>query len=80
MVRKLVLILIKIYQKTLSYDHGMLGKIFPNVRYCRFTPTCSMYTYEAIDKYGIIKGIYMGMHRLARCNTHTPMGTYDPVK
>lgn len=80
MVRKLVLILIKIYQKTLSYDHGMLGKIFPNVRYCRFTPSCSMYTYEAIEKYGVRKGIYMGMHRLARCNIHTPMGTYDPVK
>lgn len=80
MVKKLVLILIRIYQKTLSYDHGYLGKIFPNVRYCRFTPTCSMYTYDAISKYGVLKGTILGINRLRRCNVHTPMGTYEPVR
>ena len=79
MVKSIVLGIIKVYQLTLSYDHGILGKIFPNVRYCRFTPSCSMYTYQAIDKYGVIKGIQMGMNRVSRCNRHTPMGTYDPV-
>lgn len=71
--------LIKIYQLTLSYDHGLLGKIFPNTRYCRFTPTCSQYSYDAFKKYGIFKGIRLSFARLGRCNTHTPMGTYDPV-
>lgn len=79
MVKGLVLLIIKIYQKTLSYDYGIMGKIFPNVRYCRFTPTCSMYTYQAVDKYGVFKGLYMGINRISRCNTHTPMGTYDPI-
>lgn len=80
MVKGLVLIIIRIYQKTLSYDHGLLGKMFPNVRYCKFTPSCSMYMYDAVKKYGVLKGIPMGINRLGRCNVHTPMGTYDPVK
>lgn len=71
---------IRIYQATLSYDHGLMGKIFPNTRYCRFTPTCSEYAYEAIKKYGTIKGVKMALNRLNRCSIHTPMGTYDPVK
>jgi hypothetical protein len=45
---------------------------------CRFTPTCSQYTYQAIDKYGVIKGSWMGMKRIARCNPFHP-GGYDPV-
>lgn len=79
-MRILFLFIIKLYQKTLSYDHGYLGKIFPNVRYCKFTPTCSMYTYQAIEKYGALKGVIMGVKRIRRCNRHTPMGTFDPVK
>ena len=71
---------IKIYQYTLSYDHGLLGKVFPNTRYCKFTPTCSQYAYDAIKKYGSIKGTQMAIDRIQRCNVHTPMGTYDPVK
>ena len=76
----LTLKLIKLYQATLSYDHGYLGRIFPNLRFCKFTPTCSQYTYDAIDKYGIFKGSRMGMNRIGRCNHKTPMGTFDPVK
>jgi putative membrane protein insertion efficiency factor len=46
--------------------------------YCRHTPTCSNYTYQAISKYGAIKGIWLGVRRLSRCR---PLGTsgYDPV-
>lgn len=79
-MKYLLLILIKIYQLTLSYDHGLLGKVFPNTRYCRFTPSCSQYTYEAVDKYGIFKGAKLSINRLARCNHTTPTGTYDPIK
>lgn len=45
---------------------------------CRFTPTCSRYAEEAIQKYGFWKGSWMGLKRLARCHPFTP-GGYDPV-
>ena len=45
---------------------------------CRFTPSCSQYTLEAVEKYGLIKGSWMGMLRIARCNPFHP-GGHDPV-
>lgn len=45
---------------------------------CRFTPTCSQYTAEAIEKYGPIKGIYLGVKRLSQCRPGGGHG-YDPV-
>ena len=46
---------------------------------CRYTPTCSMYTLDAIEKYGCIRGIGMGTKRILRCN-HFSKGGFDPVK
>lgn len=68
-IKKIVLSLIKIYQKTIS---PILGKN------CIFIPTCSAYTYEAIEKYGIIKGIYLGIKRILKCHPFNK-GKYDPV-
>lgn len=66
-----------LYQHTLSFDHGPLRVLYPH-GYCRFTPTCSQYAYQAIAKYGIIKGTYLGIQRIMRCNPwHAP--GLDPV-
>ena len=46
---------------------------------CRYTPTCSMYMLDAIEKYGAIKGVGLGVGRLLRCN-HFAKGGFDPVK
>jgi uncharacterized protein len=45
---------------------------------CRFEPTCSVYMYQAIEKYGAIKGGWMGVKRISRCHPLNP-GGYDPV-
>ena len=61
--------LIRFYQLTFS-------KVLPPS--CRFTPSCSHYGYEAIEKYGFLKGGWMAAKRVARCNPLNP-GGYDPV-
>lgn len=60
---------IQIYQKVFSPVVG---------RACRFTPTCSVYTGEAIKKYGVGKGIVLGMRRIARCHPFS-RGGFDPL-
>ncbi len=45
---------------------------------CRFVPTCSEYAYEAVEKYGVIRGGWMGVRRILRCHPFYP-GGYDPV-
>jgi len=76
--RRLVVGLIKIYQKTLSFDHGPLKVVYPH-GFCRFYPSCSQYGVEAIEKYGIIKGGLMTSWRILRCNPWNKGGN-DPVK
>ncbi len=46
---------------------------------CRFRPTCSAYAYEAIQKYGALKGGWMALRRLLRCNPFYKGDFYDPV-
>ena len=46
---------------------------------CRFTPSCSLYTLQAIEKHGLLKGILMGTWRLLRCHPFSK-GGFDPVK
>jgi uncharacterized protein len=68
-MKKVALLLIRLYQKTIS-------RALPPS--CRFTPSCSHYGYEAIEKYGLIKGGWMAVKRVSRCHPLNP-GGYDPV-
>lgn len=47
--------------------------------HCKYEPTCSEYMKQAIEKYGVIKGIYLGIKRILRCNPFSK-GGYDPLK
>jgi len=75
-VKKIALFLIRLYQKTLSPDHGVTSFFVGGA--CRFQPTCSQYTYEAIEKYGFLKGAWLGIKRIFRCHPWNK-GGYDPV-
>ena len=76
--RYAVLKMIRIYQKTLSFDHGIFKEMFPG-GYCRFRPTCSEYGHQAIEKHGLLKGGTMICWRVLRCNPFSKGGD-DPVK
>ncbi|HEX6512808.1 MAG TPA: membrane protein insertion efficiency factor YidD [Chloroflexota bacterium] len=60
---------IRLYQLTLS-------NLFPST--CRFEPSCSHYGYQAIERYGLLRGGWLAMRRLGRCHPFHP-GGYDPV-
>lgn len=76
--RYLVMKMLRFYQKTLSFDHGILKDMFPG-GFCRFHPTCSEYAYQAIEKYGLIRGGLKSAWRVLRCNPFSKGGE-DPVK
>lgn len=68
-MKSIVLWIVRSYQRFIS------PLFLPS---CRFTPTCSQYAYEAIDRYGLFEGSWLGVKRLARCHPFNP-GGYDPV-
>ena len=75
--RYFLLNLIKLYQKTISFDHGYL-RVFSPLGYCRFVASCSEYSYQAVKKYGIIKGGALSFWRILRCNPFNK-GGHDPL-
>ncbi len=62
-MKKLIIYLIRAYQITPFHSHSM----------CRFTPTCSQYMIDALNTYGLSKGLKIGIKRILRCN---PFGKY----
>ena len=68
-VGRAVLALIRFYQRSLSPGLGAR---------CRYEPTCSHYTYEAVERHGAMRGTWMGLRRIARCHPGRA-GGYDPV-
>jgi putative membrane protein insertion efficiency factor len=68
-MKALALWIIRAYQHTLS-------RVLPSS--CRFIPSCSEYGYQAISKYGFVRGGWLALKRIARCHPLNP-GGYDPV-
>ena len=69
-LRKILIFLIRFYQICIS-------PLFPPT--CRFTPTCSVYFIQALEKYGVIKGSYLGIKRILKCHPWHE-GGYDPLE
>ena len=65
----ILLFLIRVYQRTLS---RVMGDV------CRFYPSCSNYSYEALERYGWLRGSWLALRRIARCHPFT-RGGFDPV-
>jgi len=68
-LKRAALGVIRLYQVTIS-------QAVPHS--CRFVPTCSQYTFEAIEKHGLVRGVWLGGKRVARCHPFNP-GGFDPV-
>jgi putative membrane protein insertion efficiency factor len=68
-VARLAVLMIRGYQVTLS-------PLLPSA--CRYQPTCSAYAIEAVERYGVVRGAWMGAWRILRCHPFA-RGGYDPV-
>lgn len=68
MIKKILICIIKLYQRIPGNFHG----------YCKHIPTCSQYMIDSLNEYGLFKGLFLGIKRILKCN---PFGTfgYDPV-
>ena len=68
-MKSILLLIVRAYQLLIS-------PVLPQS--CRFSPSCSQYSFEAISKYGALKGFWLTIRRLVRCNPWNA-GGYDPV-
>lgn len=78
-MKKALLLLIRGYQKSKFCRGPIYRALFMSEEICRFKPTCSEYTYQAIEKYGVLKGTWRGLTRIIRCHPWNK-GGYDPLR
>jgi hypothetical protein len=78
-MKVIILKFVRFYQKTELFRGALAKQLFLSESACRFSPTCSQYTYEAVNKYGALKGLYIGIKRIVRCHPWSK-GGFDPVK
>lgn len=78
-MKKFFLKAIRFYQKTQFFHLAVFQALFMSDKACRFQPSCSEYTYQAIEKYDIIRGSFLGIKRILRCHPWSK-GGQDPLK
>lgn len=71
-MKKILIFLIDVYKKIISPIFEYLGV------HCKYYPTCSQYMKQAIEKYGVAKGLFLGIKRILKCNPFSK-GGYDPL-
>jgi len=62
--------------KSIRFYQYAISPLFPSC--CRYVPTCSAYAYEAVQKYGVFRGLFLALRRILRCHPFH-RGGYDPV-
>jgi putative membrane protein insertion efficiency factor len=70
---------VRIFAASVDGYHRYLHPLSSRFIRCRYKPSCSNYAVQAVRKYGIAKGGWMGLRRVASCRPGVPMGTEDPV-
>jgi len=74
MFKKLILSIIRFYQRFLSPDQGIFNLSLGLRKNCRFYPSCSEYAYQTIEKYGTLAGFWKGIKRILKCHPWHPGG------
>jgi putative membrane protein insertion efficiency factor len=77
-MKRFLLLLIKTYQRSWLFRSSFLKMLFLTDAVCRFRPTCSIYTYQAIKRYGIMRGGFLSLKRITKCHPWSK-GGYDPL-
>jgi len=67
---RIAILFVRFYQKTLSPDQGYFRSILPTQGVCVMEPTCSHYMIGAIERYGVIRGVFRGIRRILRCHPY----------
>lgn len=78
-MKRLFLYLIRIYQRSLLFRLPIFKTLFLSDAVCRFRPTCSEYAYQAISRYGIMRGSWLSLKRIIRCHPWSK-GGWEPLK
>ena len=70
---------VRVFAASVAGYHRYIHPLTSRFIRCRYSPTCSEYSVQAVRKYGIAKGGWMSVRRIASCGQNVPMGTVDPV-